>query len=103
MPGLRTDWELGSILELLLETYLSQDLVVANACFHHGLGELVVFKRPGVPPLDNIEAGKFAQLDYVLVSKFWLSKIFDVSSCRTEALASHHFLLEASLAVSVGA
>jgi hypothetical protein len=101
VPGVRTDWELGSNRELLLEACLSQDLVVANTFFNHGLRELVAFRRPGAPPLADIEAGKFAQLGYVLASAYWLSKILGVSSARAEALASHHFLLEASLDVSI--
>ena len=43
----------------------------------------------------------FAQLDLVLVPRSWARAVVDVKSCMGEALATHHFLVEAAVSLQV--
>ena len=45
----------------------------------------------------------FAQLDLVLVPRTWARAVVDVKSCMGEALATHHFLVEAAVSLQVEA
>ena len=98
----RAHFALGSNRELLLETYLSKTLVVANSFFMHEPDKQVTFRRQGVQPLADIsDRSQFAQLDYILVRREHLAKISNVYSAREEALASHHCSREAILEASI--
>ena len=43
----------------------------------------------------------FCQIDFALVPKAWLSGVSDIHSHRDEALASHHFLVSATLMTAI--
>ena len=89
--------ETGSNRELLLEFCASQELAVVNTFFQRPVDELVTYRRPGTPPLQTVDAQCFAQLDFVLASPANMHLFRDIRSDRTAALASHHFLLVASM------
>ena len=91
------DMVLGSNRELLLEMCAKHKMVVSNTCFDHPVEDQVTFRRPGTPPLQSIISGEFAQLDFFLAQQAKAQDILDVYNIRTEPLASHHFLVAASL------
>jgi hypothetical protein len=83
----------------LMECCCTFGLAVANTFIAKSPEELVTFRSPGTPPLQEICERKFATLDYLLVPQAMLEKVVDLYSCRSEALASQHFLLEARLSI----
>ena len=95
--------QLGSNRELMLEVCASECLCVANTFFEHACEEQVTFRSAGVNPMGPVSPGNFAQLDVCLVAQSQLHDVADVKSCRSEALATQHFLVlvEVKCAVSV--
>ena len=89
---------LASNRELLSEFCCTYGMAVANTFFSKMPEEQVTFRSPGTPPLQEISVQKFAQLDYLLLPQDSLDQVRDLYSCRSEALASQHFLLEGCLA-----
>lgn len=61
-------------------------------------GAQATFRAPGTNPNDNITASKCTQLDLLLTAQVYLGRVLDVSSDRSEVLASHYFLVIAKIA-----
>ena len=61
------DMILGSNRELMVEMCAKHNMVISNTCFDHPREEQVTFRRQGTPPLQAIDLGGFAQLDFFLV------------------------------------
>jgi len=91
--------EPSSNRELLMEHCCTFGLAVANTFVSKPQAEAVTFRTPGTPPLQEINPRNFAVLDYLLIAQNLLDRVVDIYSCRSEALASQHFLLEARLSI----
>ena len=57
--------------------------------------ELVTYRNLGVAPMAQVTAGRFGQLDLLLVPQHDLHRLGDIRSYRAEPLASQHFLVVA--------
>ena len=90
---------LSSNRELLLELCASYDLTVSNTFFSKPWEKQVTFRCPGTAPLEHISWNRFTQLDFVLATEDNRKAIQNLGSCRQAALASHHYLLVAKLAM----
>ena len=93
---------LGSNRELLLELCATYGLAVSNTFMNVPVGDRATYRFPGTPPLQEVTSEKFRQLDFLLLPQLQLDSLLDLRSVRAEALASHHFLLVAKLAIVGG-
>ena len=79
--------------QLLLETCVTCDLVVANTWHDHPNDMKITCRNVGTEPMDtDITASKFSQIDHVLCHRSILSSVTDCWSDRTESLNSRHCL-----------
>ena len=76
----------------LLECCVAHGLVVANTFFDHTDDNKVTYRDVGTRPLDNIAAGKFAQIDHVLCHQPLFANLTNISSNRLDCINSHHFV-----------
>ena len=81
--------------ELLLEMCVARGLCVANTFLENEAEHLVTYYDIGKNPVADITHQGFAQLDLMLCPLSELWQIKQLRSDRWEALATHHFLLEA--------
>ena len=86
---------------LLMEFCSACDLQIANTFVDLPPDQLVTYRTPGIAPQAVITSWTFAQLDLLLVEKSWASRILQISSDRSWALASQHFLIYSILDVQV--
>ena len=93
--------KLGTNRELLLELCSSLDLAVANTFFDNSVEESVTFRSVGASPTDIVDTRNFAQLDLLLIPHGCMHNVIDIRSNRKEALASHHYLVTARIAVNL--
>jgi hypothetical protein len=87
--------------ELVLELCVAKDLCVANTLLENDSEHLVTCHDIWQNPVAEITQHGFAQLDLVLCPRPHLCRVKQVRSDRWQALASHHFLLEVVVHVSV--
>ena len=76
-------------------------LAVANTFSSVPLDEKVTYRNLGVPPMSEISAQRFGELDMLLVAQSQLHKVSSVRSHRSQPLASQHFLVTADLAIAI--
>ena len=91
------DMILGSNRELMVEMCRSVVWYYQTHVLTIPEQKQVTFRRQGTSPLQAIDLGGFARLDFFLVPQAKMQDILDVRSDRTEPLASHHFMATASL------
>ena len=84
---------------LLMETCASLKLCISNTLFGHTDELLVTYWGIVSSPMAPISHRNFAQLDLCLIDSCWRDAITDVRSFRHAPLNSHHFLINAKLAV----
>ena len=87
--------------ELLLELCIACELCVANTYLQPEEEHQVTYHEIWQSPVETIRPSGFAQLDLMLVPHSSLWQIASVRSDRWQALASHHFLLEAVLRINI--
>ena len=87
--------------ELLLELCLETNMCVANTFIANEADNLATFHDVWQNPVSEITHKGFAQLDLVLCERTHLCKVLQTRSDRWQTLASHHFLLEATIKVTV--
>ena len=87
--------------ELLIELCTAKGMCVANTFADTDVEHLVTYHDLWQHPLADISRGGFAQLDLLLCVQTNLWRVRQVRSDRREALASHHFLVEAVINVQV--
>ena len=91
----------GSNRDLLLELCAARHLVVANTCFDVPASQRATCRRVGVKTQEAVSLATHLQLDFCLVAQSSMNKIELIQSDPSEPLASHHFVLLASLNVEV--
>jgi len=86
---------------LLLELCYLQKMVLASTMFPSPPEELATYFDFGVNPYDPVIYPQFAQLDFVLAHSQWQHTVLSTKSVRSAGLASHHFMLRATLDIEV--
>ena len=86
---------------LLVEMCTSLGMAIANTFFAHPVEEQATCYNIGAQPGDPISCTSHGQIDFLLVPQDWLHNVEEVHSNMSVALASHHFLLAARIAVCV--
>ena len=86
---------------LLMELCTANNLVVANTCFDEPPEKQVTYYDLGAQPFSPMSPSNFAQLDLFLIPDAWLHRLVSVKSIREAGLASHHFLVNISMDVTV--
>lgn len=84
-----------------MELCTANRMSVANTFKPTEPEKTVTYYELGGSPMAPITTKGFAQLDLLLMPADMLDRLVHIQSDRTEALASHHFLLEATLGVNV--
>ena len=84
-----------------MELCVSHKLVVANTLSPESSERQITCYNVGAEPHYASDPVHFGQIDFVLVPRIWSDKVKGVHSDRSKALASHHFLVTASLCTQV--
>ena len=91
----------GSNRDLLMEACVSLDLVIANTLHEVPPREQVTFFAVGAAHDSELTPQNFATLDYILLPRVLQQCVGPVRSDVGAALGSHHFLIQATLAMTV--
>ena len=86
---------------LLIELCSSLGLVIANTFFDEPPEKQITCYNVGAEAMSPATPANHGQLDFMLISRDWLSQICSVHSDRSIALASHHFLVLADVQLDV--
>ena len=86
---------------MLVELCVSAGLAIANTFIENPPESQITYYNVGSSPSAAVRHENFAQLDLLLMPPGWLSRVAWMRSDRSEALASHHFLVEYSLQCAV--
>ena len=86
---------------LLVDLCISQKLLVGNTFFEKPPEQQITCYNVGAERYSPADPKNFGQIYFALISQAWSHKLLDVTSDRTRALASHHFILHASLDLQV--
>ena len=89
--------EHNSNRDLLVEFCTSHDAVISNTFFDNPPERQVTYRSLGVQPLENVSSSCFAVIDFALTRRTQLHEMLNVWSERRATLASHHFLLLATV------
>ena len=84
-----------------MQTCVERSLVVGNTFQNQPAEQTVSYYEIGKSPLDIVTASAFAELDLALLPFDQARRLLELRSDRLEALASHHFLVEAVYDVMV--
>ena len=95
-----TQLAIASNRELLLEFCVANEIFVANTFIEHPAHRQATFRNVGVPPDRPIDKKNYAQLDLFLARLAEASSFTHIRSLP-EPLASHHFVVIASLSESL--
>ena len=82
---------------LLLELCTSLDMAVANAFFGRPAEQLATCQNMGQQRTNTVDWISHSQIDFLLCQVDWQDVIKNICVDRIAALASHHFLWEATL------
>ena len=86
---------------LLMELCTTHKLAIGNTYFPEPAHRQITCYNVGAKASDDPVLSTFGQIDFILLSKTWLHQLRHVYSDRGRALASHHFLVVASLYAQV--
>ena len=87
----------GGNRDLLIELCVAHGMIVANTFVNAPPEQQITYYEIGSSPHEDRNYRNFAQLDFILTPRRWAGAVADVRSCMEEALATHHFLVEAVL------
>ena len=86
---------------LLAELCCTRDVVIANTFFDEPAERQITGNDICSSPSSPVTHNRFGQIDFSVVSSSWLGSVHRVWSNTSRALASHDFLISASVTIKV--